>query len=344
MKDPIKSKIVNLKKLERLVSNYSKEGKRIGCLSGSFDVLAARHYRSFFECSQKCDILIILLNSDESIRQYKGPSKPILAQNERSYLVAQSTFVTHVLIFDELTPVSVLERIKPDVFFNTSEWGEGSIERPTVEKNGGVIDIFDVHLEDAWVKSSSEMIRRIISSENMEVQKAVFLDRDGVINKNGAGYIYKWDDFKFLPYVVSSLKRLQKAGYLLFIITNQSGIGRGIFTEKDLVKLNRKIISYLKEQGVNITAIYYCPHHPDAGCACRKPEPGMLIQASKQFDLNLSKSWMIGDSGSDIDAGRQVNTQTVQILHKDSETNGRFKPRFIVKNIKEATDSILSLS
>ena len=103
MKDPVTSKIVSLDRLKRLMSLYAKQGKKVGCLSGSFDVLAARHFRSFYECAQKCDVLIILLNSDSSIRQYKGLGKPILEQSERAYVVAQSVFVSHVCIFDELT-------------------------------------------------------------------------------------------------------------------------------------------------------------------------------------------------------------------------------------------------
>lgn len=133
------------------------------------------------------------------------------------------------------------------------------------------------------------------------MNKAIFLDRDGTINVE-KNYLYKIDDFEFLPGVVEALKKLQDAGYLLIIITNQSGIGRGYYTEKDFKKLNVWMVSTLKEMGVIINAVYYCPHLPDArikeyriDCECRKPKLGMYYQAIKDYDLDLSHCYAIGD-------------------------------------------------
>lgn len=133
------------------------------------------------------------------------------------------------------------------------------------------------------------------------MNKAVFLDRDGTINVE-KNYLYKIKDFEFLPGVVEALKILQDAGYLLIIITNQSGIGRGYYTEKDFKELNNWMISTLKEKGVKISAVYYCPHLPDAkikvyrkDCECRKPKLGMYNQAIKEHELDLSLCYAIGD-------------------------------------------------
>ncbi len=133
------------------------------------------------------------------------------------------------------------------------------------------------------------------------MNKAIFLDRDGTINLE-KNYLYKIEDFEFLPGVIDALKLLQEAGYLLIIITNQSGIGRGYYTENDFHKLNRWMVATLKEQGVTITDVYYCPHLPDAkiqkyrkDCKCRKPKLGMFMRAIADHDIDLSQSYAIGD-------------------------------------------------
>lgn len=131
--------------------------------------------------------------------------------------------------------------------------------------------------------------------------KAIFLDRDGTINEE-THYLYRIEDFIFMPRVVDALKKIQQAGFLLIIITNQSGIGRGYYTEEDFRTLNSWMVNALKEQGVFIRDVYYCPHIPDAAvqqyrkdCECRKPKLGMFRQAIVDYNIDLSKSYAIGD-------------------------------------------------
>lgn len=131
--------------------------------------------------------------------------------------------------------------------------------------------------------------------------KAIFLDRDGTINVE-KHYLYKIDDFEFLPGVIEALRMLQEAGYLLIVVTNQSGIARGYYSEEDFEVLNSWMIEYLKEQGIVITKVYYCPHLPEAKvmkyrkrCSCRKPLLGMYERAIEEYDIDISKSWVIGD-------------------------------------------------
>ena len=133
------------------------------------------------------------------------------------------------------------------------------------------------------------------------MNKAIFLDRDGTINVE-KHYLYKIEDFEFMQGVIEGLRLLQEAGYLLIIITNQSGIGRGYYTEEDFNILNNWMLEKLKEEGVIINAVYYCPHLPDAAvdiykidCECRKPKLGMFLQAIKDYDIDLSQSYAIGD-------------------------------------------------
>lgn len=133
------------------------------------------------------------------------------------------------------------------------------------------------------------------------MNKVVFLDRDGTINVE-KNYLHKIEDFEFIPDVIEGLKILQNAGYKLIVITNQSGIARGYYTEEDFGILNKWMIEVLKKEGIDIAKVYYCPHLPDAKvleyriiCACRKPLLGMYEQAIREFDIDISSSIAIGD-------------------------------------------------
>lgn len=133
------------------------------------------------------------------------------------------------------------------------------------------------------------------------MKKAIFLDRDGTINVE-KNYLYKIEDFEFLPRVIDALKILQDAGFCLIIITNQSGIARGFYDEEDLMRLHNWMTEDLSKQGILISSIYYCPHHPEAtiekyrkNCNCRKPQIGMYLKAISDFDISLEESYVIGD-------------------------------------------------
>ncbi len=133
------------------------------------------------------------------------------------------------------------------------------------------------------------------------MNKAVFLDRDGTINRD-KGYLWRIEDFEFLPGAIEGLKLLQKMGFLLIIISNQSGIARGYYTEENVQKLHEWMQRTLVNYGVFLDGIYYCPHHPSASvekyrqdCNCRKPKPGLFLRAAKDFDIDFSKSYAVGD-------------------------------------------------
>lgn len=146
-------------------------------------------------------------------------------------------------------------------------------------------------------------------------KKVVFLDRDGVINKKPARgeYVKNWQEFEFLPGAIEGLKLLSKKGYIIFIITNQAGIGRKIMTEQDLELIHQKLKEELKKENVEIAGIYYCPHRIDENCQCRKPKPGLLLQAAKEHNLDLKKSIFIGDEERDLQAGKAAGCRTIII-------------------------------
>lgn len=144
----------------------------------------------------------------------------------------------------------------------------------------------------------------------MEKRKAAFLDRDGVINVD-SGYVGRWEDFKFTPNAISLLQGLRKQGYLLIVVTNQSGIARGMFTQHEYEALTARYVAALADEGIDITAVYHCPHHPNGLiaeytriCECRKPKPGMILQAIRDHNIDPALSILIGDSERDLEAGR----------------------------------------
>jgi D-glycero-D-manno-heptose 1,7-bisphosphate phosphatase len=143
-------------------------------------------------------------------------------------------------------------------------------------------------------------------------KRAVFLDRDGVINVD-RHYVHQIEQFEFIVGVPQALQRLQQAGWKLVVVTNQSGIARGLFAEDDYERLTLHMTQRLAEAGVHLDAVLHCPHLPDApvaayriACACRKPAPGLLVRAARQLGLDLPRSVMVGDKGTDLRAGRSA--------------------------------------
>ena len=162
------------------------------------------------------------------------------------------------------------------------------------------------------------------------MNKAVFLDRDGVINKKGASYyISREDDFELNEGVTDALRYFSSKNYLLIIITNQGGISKGLFTISGLEKLHEKLSIMLQNEGIKLTDIYYCPHHPDnEACNCRKPGTLLFEQAVQKYDIDTSQSWMIGDSPSDIAAADKMGIRGILI-----PTNGNMMELIVNKGI-----------
>lgn len=147
-----------------------------------------------------------------------------------------------------------------------------------------------------------------------KLQKAIFLDRDGVINRERGDYTFRESDFEILDGIVSRAKTYQDAGYLLIVITNQGGIGKGMFTQKDVEHLHNLMLKTFAAGGVTIAEIYYCRHHPTSSqCLCRKPGSLMLEKAIARFNIDPSLSYFIGDSPRDQQAGEAAGLKTIHI-------------------------------
>lgn len=175
------------------------------------------------------------------------------------------------------------------------------------------------------------------------MQKAVFLDRDGVINIE-KDYLFKIDDFEFIDGVFDSLKTLQEYGYKLFIITNQSGIGRGYYTISDFEKLTSWMIDEFKKRDIKISQVEFCPHGPNDDCNCRKPKIGMIENILKNHSIDLDNSWLVGDKSSDIKCANNAKiAHTIQVRsgHKFDEKSS--KAEFICDSVKDITKKIIPL-
>lgn len=184
----------------------------------------------------------------------------------------------------------------------------------------------------------------------MGKNKAIFLDRDGTINID-KGYLYKKEDFEFEKGSIEALKRFMKLNFILIIVTNQSGVGRGYYREKDIEILNEYLIDYLSKKGIEIKKIYYCPHHPEEGvgkykkdCEFRKPNPGMLLKGIREFDIDISKSYMVGDKISDVMAGLKSGLKSVLLTNKKKikkEIAENFKEKiYIFENLNDFSKEI----
>jgi D-glycero-D-manno-heptose 1,7-bisphosphate phosphatase len=166
--------------------------------------------------------------------------------------------------------------------------------------------------------------------------KTVFLDRDGVINRNLENdYVKSWDEFEFLPNTLRAIQHLTDAGHRLIVVTNQSCINKGIVASLTLDEIHQRMVLEIERAGGRIHAIYYCPHREDEGCSCRKPKPGLLIQAAHEHAIDLSRSYLVGDSMRDITAGQEVGCRTFLVLtgnysrvHEKQTQNAKSRENF----------------
>lgn len=168
-------------------------------------------------------------------------------------------------------------------------------------------------------------------------RKAVFLDRDGVLNVEKGDYTFKLDDFELMPYAVEMIKNLKNAGYLLIVITNQAGINKGLYTEREVYTCHDKL---QKACGNLIDDLYFSPYHPSYSASLsRKPDSLMLEKAIAKYDIDIEKSWLIGDRGRDVEAGQKVGVKSIQLLSDNEIPRGDFN----VETLEEAEKLILGV-
>lgn len=176
----------------------------------------------------------------------------------------------------------------------------------------------------------------------MLTNKALFLDRDGVINED-FDYVYRTQDFQFKPEIFELCRIANANDYLIFVITNQAGIARGYYSERDFYKLTKWMLGEFKKQNCNVAKVYYCPYHPDFGnekykrsSNFRKPNPGMILKAAKRFSINLEKSLLVGDQVTDLEAGFNSGIQKNFLLLNPNKKKQTPHPQAtVIENLKE---------
>ncbi len=286
--------------------------------------------------SHPYDSSIVLTNENNSVESWltKEDKRPEYYQNR----VNAGLHVMSPKIFD-------MVKISSDMVGTKDEFGKVrkvDLDRDLLKPLCGTGQMFcydspeyckDMGTPDRFEAVTKDLKSGLVSAKNLKnKQKAIFLDRDGTINKH-IGFLRKTSEFELLPGVAEAIKAINSSGYLAIVITNQPVIARGEVTEEELRVIHNKMETLLGEQGAYLDAIYYCPHHPDKGfegevpelkieCECRKPKPGMILKAAEDFNIDLSSSWMIGDGSNDIGAGKNAGCKTALITDSDSQDFG----------------------
>lgn len=189
-----------------------------------------------------------------------------------------------------------------------------------------------------------------IRSNQSKLAKAIFLDRDGTIIRH-VELMRRVSDIKILPHAAESIKKLNKLGFLVIVVTNQPVVARGLAVPKEIDAIHAVLISQFKKKGAKIDAVYFCPHHPNAdvkkyrlGCRCRKPEPGMLLKALKKYKIDPERSYMIGDAMIDVVAGKRAGLKTILVKtgpgHALDDNYKHIKPDFMIMSLGKSINII----
>ena len=162
---------------------------------------------------------------------------------------------------------------------------------------------------------------------NVPMYPSIFLDRDGVLIENRSDYVRDWSQVKIIPEAIHALSLAPIKKYKVVIVTNQSVVGRGLILLETAQEINQQLINLIRDRGGQIDGVYMCPHQPEDGCSCRKPLPGLLLQAAKDLSLDLQRSWMIGDAWSDVQAGEAAGMRGTILLKTGRGSEQLLQPR-----------------
>ena len=326
------SKLTTRDELVSIISAAKQAGKRTGFTSGVFDILHPGHVEYLAEARKQCDLLVVGLNSDASVKSNKGPNRPVCAQADRCAVLAGLESVDNIFIFDESNNNRNIELLKPDLYIKAGDYDKSRLSSAAaVESYGGKVLIVPMRAGH----SSTTLIERIgkqylaaqpVSLEIPAYEKrpAVFLDRDGVINEH-VEYLHEVSKLKFLPGVFEALRDLSAAGFRIVVVTNQPGIGMGYFSQEDFFAVNREMLKAASKAGVNFDRIYYCPHSRADKCSCRKPGTALLERAVKDLNLDLAGSFFVGDMTSDIQTAANAGCASVLVKTGQGGADGLYQ-------------------
>jgi D-glycero-D-manno-heptose 1,7-bisphosphate phosphatase len=316
------TKILTNDQVDGWIDKLRGAGRKVGYTCGAFDLLHAGHVDYLARSRAQCDALLVAVNSDWSIRQYKNPHRPIYSELERMTVVAALGSVDAVTILNDVRPLAQIERWKPDFYIKGGDYLARELRSAdTVTAYGGQVVTIPVRHH----VSTSQIIDRVLAIERLALptpisnaaagaapKGIVFLDRDGTLLKESP-YLSDPRQAELLPGVGEGLAELQRAGYRLVIVTNQQGIGLGYFDVRDFIAVNAALFRLLTPFGVTISRIYYCPHSAADACDCRKPGPGLLVRALREFGMPADRCFMVGDRDVDAIAGSSAGCRAVLV-------------------------------
>lgn len=308
-----------------------REGKVIGFTSGVFDLLHRGHVEYLDAARTQCDFLVVGVNSDRSVRENKGPHRPIVGEADRVRVVASLRSVDCAYIFDEANNHTNVELLRPDRYIKAGDYSRTTLTSASlVESYGGKVVLvpFAHGLSSTSIigKIESQLVGRMHvegSTPPREMRPALFLDRDGTINED-EGYLSEPERFRLYPGVLDAMRRFQECGYRLIVVTNQPGIGLGYYTRQEFYAVNRRFLKLCNDAGVQIDAIYYCPHSQSVGCRCRKPGTELIERAVEEQAIQLSGSIIVGDQSSDIQLAKLLGCWGVLVRTGHAGKDGKF--------------------
>jgi D-glycero-D-manno-heptose 1,7-bisphosphate phosphatase len=356
----IQSKIKTRDELIPICESLRSQGKSVGFTSGAFDLLHAGHADYLEKAKALCDVLVVGVNTDRSVREYKGPGRPIVPERERIRLVAALQSVDYCFLFDERRNRRNLEALKPRYYIKAGDYRPESLTSSDALKEfGGEVRLIPV----IEAVSSTAMIERILASGCAAPEKVVerdgavhierkrakqspaaFFDRDGTVIEE-ADYLHEPERIRILPNALEGMKRFQDMGYRIVLITNQPGIGMGYYSKEDFYRVNRALLKSFSGKGILIDKIYFCPHGKSENCACRKPGQALIRRAEEELNLDLPRSIMIGDKTSDIETGKRAGMRTVLVRTGFGGGDGEFdvQPDVNAGDLLEAARLILEM-
>ena len=312
------SKLLSNPQVDEWIARQRQAGRRVAFTCGAFDLLHAGHVQYLEEAKKLCDRLIVAVNSDESVRRYKDPLRPINPAEHRMYVIAGLASCDVVTPMEDDRPRALLLRWKPDLYIKGGDYAASSLKSAeAVEQYGGEVRV----IASDFSTSSSKIIERIgailrhATPDRVapaSYRGLVMLDRDGTLIRD-IPFLHDPAKVELLPGVGEGLARLQTAGFALAIVTNQQGIGLGYFTEQDFIAVNQRLFRELAPFGVEISRIYYCPHSLADHCACRKPGTAMIDRALRDFEAPKQRVFLIGDRAADVQAGEAAGIRTILV-------------------------------
>jgi len=333
----VTDKIRSAAQVDSWIQTERGAGRKIGFTCGAFDVMHAGHADYLALAKARCDRLLVAVNSDESIRRYKNPLRPLNPWNERAFVVAALEATDCVTVLEEDRPLALIQRWKPDVYIKGGDYAPSALRSSSaVAAYGGESIVIASAFPAASTTALFERIQALALHEAplavppSHAKGLVLIDRDGTLVKDAS---FDPGQVELLRGVAESLKRLQDAGYLLCIVSNQQGIGLGYFGYRDFIDGNRKLLRLLGKEGIAIRKIYFCPHSLGEPCDCRKPAPGLILKALRDLNAAPENAFVIGDSIEDMEAASAAGCSGLYV--------GPDHPRYTAITFSEAAETIL---